>query len=543
MPYLLGQKHPLGKRLVNVQKCIRTGDIEEVGDTTHHTFFEMLGNWSLGDYWKKESIGYSYEFLTKTLKLPKERLAISCFAGDDDAPKDTESEKAWVSLGISKDRIAFLPKKNNWWGPAGQTGPCGPDTEIFYWCSSAKPPKKFNPDDSQWIEIWNNVFMEYEKTKEGKYVEAKQYNVDTGMGVERTLAALNNLEDNYETDSFAPLIEVIEEMSEKDYQDNEKEMRIVADHVRAAAMMIADGVVPSNVEQGYVLRRLLRRAIVYSRKLGISLAKPLTKTMAETVMDSYEDYTELKEKRKFIHETLSAEENKFEKTLSIGMKEFERIANKDISGEDAFLLFQSYGFPLEMTVELAREKKIKVDVIAFEKAYKKHQELSKATSSGTFKSGLADHSEHTTRLHTATHLLNEALRQVLGSDVKQRGSNITPERLRFDFNFPRKLTEEELNKISTLVNEKIKSSLEVRREEMSFKEATAEGAQAEFGHKYPEKISVYTIKDEKNKRGWFSKEICTGPHVKNTKDIGTFKIIKEESAAAGVRRIKATVTN
>ena len=543
VPYLLGQKHPLGKRLVNVQKCIRTGDIEEVGDTTHHTFFEMLGNWSLGDYWKQESIEYSYEFLTKALKLPKEKLAVTCFAGDDDAPKDAESEKDWTSLGMSKDRIAFLPKKNNWWGPAGQTGPCGPDTEIFYWGSSAKPPKKFNPGDTRWVEIWNNVFMEYEKTKEGKYVKAKQRNVDTGMGVERTLAALNNLEDNYETASFAHLIEVIEEMSEKEYQGNEKEMRIVADHLRAATMMIADGVTPSNTEQGYVLRRLLRRAIVYSRKLGIDSAKPLTKTMAETVMDSYEDYTELKEKRKFIHETLSAEENKFEKTLSIGMKEFERIATKNISGEGAFLLFQSYGFPLEMTIELAREKGLSVDVISFEESYKKHQELSKTTSSGTFKSGLADHSEHTTRLHTATHLLNEALRHVLGPDVKQRGSNITPERLRFDFNFPRKLTEEELNKISTLVNEKIKSSLEVRREEKSFKEATAEGAQAEFGHKYPEKVSVYTILDKKNKRGWFSKEICTGPHVKNTNEIGTFKIVKEESAAAGVRRIKAIVVN
>lgn len=543
VPYLLGQKHPLGKRLVNVQKCIRTGDIEEVGDTTHHTFFEMLGNWSLGDYWKRESIEYSFEFLTKTLKLPKERLAVSCFAGDGTAPKDTESEKAWHSLGMPKDRIAFLPQKNNWWGPAGQTGPCGPDTEIFYWSSSAKPPKKFNPDDSRWVEIWNNVFMEYEKTSQGKYIKAKQHNVDTGMGVERTLAALNNLEDNYETASFAPLIEVIEELSEKDYQGNEKEMRIVADHLRAATMMIADGVVPSNVEQGYVLRRLLRRAIVYSRKLGISSTKPLTKTMAETVMSSYEDYVELKEKRKFIHETLSAEENKFEKTLAIGMKEFERIANANISGEDAFLLFQSYGFPLEMTVELAHEKKINVDVIAFEEAYKKHQELSKTTSSGAFKSGLADNSEQTTRLHTATHLLNEALRQVLGPDVKQRGSNITPERLRFDFNFPRKLTEEELNKISTLVNEKIKSSLEVQREEKPFKDATKEGAQAEFGHKYPEKVSVYTLLDKKDKRGWFSKEICTGPHVKNTKEIGTFKIIKEESAAAGIRRIKATITN
>ncbi len=541
VPYLLGAKHPSGKRLADVQKCVRTGDIEEVGDTTHHTFFEMLGNWSLGDYWKQESIEWSFEFLTKVLKLPKNKLAVTCFAGDKNAPKDTESEKIWLSLGMPKERIAFLPKEDNWWGPAGQTGPCGPDTEIFYWTASTPAPKTYDPKNKSWVEIWNNVFMEYEKTSDGKYIKAKQQNVDTGMGLERTLTALNSLKDNYETSSFTPLIEVLEEMSGKTYQDNEKEMRVIADHLRAAIMIIGDGVIPSNVEQGYVLRRLIRRAIVYSRKLGIEQSKPLSKTMADTVITTYPDYPELKEKRTFIEKTLADEENKFEKTLVAGMREFSRLAVRDISGTDAFLLFQSYGFPLEMTVELADEKKIKVDVIGFENAYKKHQELSKTTSAGAFKSGLADNSEQTTRLHTATHMLNEALRHVLGDDVKQRGSNITPERLRFDFNFARKLTDEEIKKIESLVNNKIKAHLPVEREEVSFNDAIKSGAQAEFGHKYPERVSTYTIKDASDKRKWFSKEICTGPHVKNTKEIGHFKIIKEESAAAGIRRIKAIV--
>jgi alanyl-tRNA synthetase len=484
VPYLLGAKHPSGKRLADVQKCVRTGDIEEVGDTTHHTFFEMLGNWSLGDYWKQESIEWSFEFLTKVLKLPKDKLAVTCFEGDKNAPKDTESEKIWLSMGMPKERIAFLPKEDNWWGPAGQTGPCGPDTEIFYWTASTPAPKTYDPKNKSWVEIWNNVFMEYEKTKDGKYIKAKQHNVDTGMGLERTLTALNSLKDNYETSSFTPLIEVLEEMSGKTYQDNEKEMRVVADHLRAAIMIIGDGIIPSNVEQGYVLRRLIRRAIVYSRKLGIDQDKPLSKTIAETVITTYPDYPELKEKRAFIEKTLADEENKFEKTLTAGMREFARLATKNISGTDAFLLFQSYGFPLEMTVEFANEKKIKVDVVGFEEAYRKHQELSKTTSAGAFKSGLADNSEQTTRLHTATHMLNEALRHVLGNDVKQRGSNITPERLRFDFNFPRKLTDQEIKKIEHLVNEKIKAHLDVVRDEVSFNEAIKSGAQAEFGHKY-----------------------------------------------------------
>ena len=543
VPYLLGQSHPLGTRLVNVQKCLRTGDINQIGNSTHHTFFEMLGNWSLGDYWKKESIKYSFEFLTKILKIPKDKLAVSVFEGDKNSPKDTESAQTWQKLGMPKSRIAFLGKEDNWWGPAGQTGPCGPDTEIFFWSSNKKAPSTFNPKDKNWVEIWNNVFMEYEKTKESKYLPLKQKNVDTGMGVERTLAVLNNLQDNYESPSFTPLIEVIEEISGKDYSECKREMRIIADHIRAAVFLAADGVIPSNIERGYVLRRLIRRAIVYSKKLNILSNKSLTKILSETCIDIYSNYG-LDKKRRVIEQVLSEEENKFEKTLSIGLREFEKLSKNSsrIEGKEAFLLFQSYGFPIELTEELANEKNIKIDKESFNEEYKKHQDLSKSLSSGMFKSGLADNSEQTTRLHTATHLLNEALRKVLGPEVKQRGSNITPERLRFDFNFPRKLTEEEIKHVESLINEKISQNLKVVREEISYKEALKQEAQAEFGHKYPDKVSVYTILDDREKRKWFSKEICTGPHVQNTSQIGKFKIIKEESVAAGIRRIKAIVS-
>ena len=520
VPYLLGQRHPLGKTLVGVQKCLRTQDIDKVGNETHHTFFEMLGNWSLGDYWKKQAIEYSYEFLTKILKLKKEELAVTCFKGNKDAKKDIESEQAWKSLGIKK--IKFLGKEDNWWGPAGSTGPCGPDTEMFV----------------NGVEIWNDVFMEYEKTFEGKFIKAKQKNVDTGMGVERTLAILSNLKDNYETEIFQPIINVIEKISNKSYSDekNKKAMRIIADHIRASVFILGDDkkIIPSNVQHGYVLRRLIRRAIRYGKLLGIN--HPFTFRVAESVIPLYPDYPELKKNKQFIIENLKQEELRFSKTLESGLRIFERIIKdkKSISGKDAFLLFQSYGFPIELTQELAEEKNIKVEAISFDEEYKKHQELSKTSSAGMFRSGLADSSEKTTRLHTATHLLNEALRRVLGKEVKQRGSNITPERLRFDFNFPRKLTNEETKQVENLVNEKVKENLQVTREETSLKQAIKEGAQAEFGHKYPEKVSVYTI-------GNFSKEICTGPHVKNTKSIGKFKIIKEESVAAGIRRIKAII--
>ncbi len=541
VPYLLGQPHPLGKRLADVQKCIRTGDIEEVGDATHHTFFEMLGNWSLGDYWKKESIEWSFEFLTKVLKIPLEKLAVTIFEGDSHAPRDTESEKIWLSLGVHKDRLVALGKEDNWWGPAGTTGPCGPDTEIFYWSASAPAPKKYDPKDKRWVEIWNNVFMEYERKNDGKYHKAKQRNVDTGMGVERTLAALNSLDDNYLTEAFLPIIKEIENISKKEYkiEMNKGEMRIIADHVRTATFILSERISPSNNGQGYVLRRLIRRAIRYGNSLKIKNFLP---QLSKIIIKQYQEYPELKENESFILGELEKEEEKFTKTIESGIREFEKLSkNKMITKEQAFLLYQSYGFPIELTEELAKENGIDLDKKGFEIEYQKHKELSRSSSAGMFKSGLADHSETTTRLHTATHLLNEALRHVLGPDVKQRGSNITPERLRFDFSFPRKLTSEELTYIEKLVNEKIKAHLAVTRTEVKHAQALKEDAQAEFGHKYPDMVSVYTIED-KSKRGWFSKEICTGPHVSNTKEVGTFKIVKEESVSAGVRRIKATVS-
>lgn len=544
VPYLTGQKHPLGKRLCSVQKCIRTGDIDSIGDATHHTFFEMLGNWSLGDYWKKEAISFSFEFLTKILKIPIEKLAVTCFKGDRDAEKDEESAKIWKELGIQKERIAFLGKEDNWWGPAGKTGPCGPDTEMFYY-TGKDAPKTFDPQDKAWVEIWNDVFMQYNKTEDGKYQPLKQKNVDTGMGVERTLAILNGLDDNYLTGLWYPIIKEIEALSKKKYEKHyRKDMRILADHIRAATLVMGDdkALKPSNTEHGYVLRRLIRRAIRYANNLGIQ--NNFTAKLARVIMDLYkESYPEIKKNKNFILAQLDEEENKFRKTLESGIKEFEKVSKnkKAISGKEAFLLYQSYGFPIELTEELAQEKRIKVEMEEYTKEFEKHQQLSRTQSAGMFKSGLADNSEQTTRLHTATHLLNEALRKVLGNEVKQRGSNITPERLRFDFNFPRKLTEEEIKKIENLVNVKIKEGLDVIRTEESLQAALKSGAQAEFGHKYPEKVSVYTILDKKEKSGFFSKEICTGPHVKNTKEIKRFKITKEESSAAGIRRIKAVL--
>ena len=536
VPYLLGQQHPLGKRLTNVQRCIRTQDIDEVGDSYHHTFFEMLGNWSLGDYFKKEAIEMSFEFLTKILKIPLERFAVSCFIGDKNAPKDEEAAKIWTSLGISKKRIAFLGKKENWWGPAGKTGPCGPDTEMFYWKpNNILPPEKFNPEDKRWVEIWNDVFMEYNKNDAGNYAPVKQKNVDTGMGVERTVAILNGLKDNYLTDSFKPIIEIIEKLSGKKYNKNEetaKSMRIIADHLKASAFIISDGITPSNTERGYVLRRLIRRAIRYGKILEI---KNFMSKIAEPIFKIYRDYPNIIKNKEKIIEELNNEEERFNQTLEKGMHKFNRIIGdkKEINGKDAFLLYQSFGFPVEMTKELAKEKNFKVDEMGFKKELEKHQKISRTASVGRFKSGLADESKATTRLHTATHLLNAALRIILkDKNIIQRGSNITPERLRFDFNFPRKLTKEEIEQIEKLVNEQIEKGRKVVRKEMTLKKAKESGAIGIFDEKYGEIVSVYTVEG-------FSSEICTGPHVKNTDELGHFKILKEESSSAGVRRIKA----
>ncbi|MEK6844558.1 MAG: alanine--tRNA ligase, partial [Nanoarchaeota archaeon] len=529
VPYLLGQKHPLGKRLVDVQKCIRTDDIDDVGDEVHHTFFEMLGNWSFGDYWKKEAISFSFEFLTSVLKLDKEKLAVSCFAGDDIVEKDNESAKVWTSLGIAKDRIAFLGKEHNWWGPAGESGPCGPDTEIFYYVGKGKTPTKFDSEDDNWVEIWNNVFMEYDKTKEGKYGKLKQRNVDTGMGVERTLAILNGFSDNYQNSIFSPIIAEIEKITGKKYSGKDKKaIRIIADHLRAAVFILGDerGIKPSNAGQGYVLRRLVRRAIRYGKILGIN--SNFVVHVAKVILPIYHDYQELERNHRFIYSNLEEEEKRFMETLEKGLKKFNEICtDKIITGKEAFLLFQSYGFPIEMTEELADEKGAKVDLEEYNGEFKRHQDLSRISSSGTFKSGLADDSDAVRKLHTATHLLNEALRRVLGEDIKQKGSNITAERLRFDFNFLRKLSADEITQIENLVNQKIKDKLDVVHEEIPLSDALKSGAQAEFGAKYPELVSVYTIEDKSDKKKWFSREICTGPHVGNTQELGHFKIIKE----------------
>jgi len=520
VPFLLGQPNPLGKRLVNVQKCIRTTDIEEVGDNCHHTFLEMLGNWSLGDYWKKEAIEMTLEFLTKILKIPKEKIFVTCFKGDKNAPKDTESAKIWESLGIPKQRIKFLGN-DNWWGPAGKTGPCGPSTEMFV--------------DN--IEIGNDVLMQYNKNEKGNYKEAGQKNIDFGGGVERILTILNGYDDNYLTETFQPIIKQIEKLSGKKYSKNEgqtRSMRIIADHIKASCFILAEGISPSNIEQGYVLRRLIRRAIRYGHDLDL---KNFTAEVAKPVFEIYDDYKHLQKNKQTILKELEKEEKRFLETLEKGIRVFEKLTKtkKQLSGKNAFLLYQSYGFPFEMTKELAKEKNIKINEKEFEKEQTKHQALSRTATEGRFKSGLADKGEETTKLHTATHLLNEALRKVLkNKNIMQKGSNITPERLRFDFNFPRKLTPEELKAVENLVNKKIKEKIPVKREEMTVEQAKKAGAQAAFNTKYGEKVSVYSI-------GNSSKEICAGPHVANTSELGHFKIKKEESSAAGVRRIKAVL--
>lgn len=540
VPYLMGQMHPKGTRLVGVQKCVRTGDIDEVGDACHHTFFLMLGNWSLGDYFKEEAIGYSFEFLTdkKWLGLPLTHLAFTCFKGDKDAPKDEDAFNKWVSLGVSEDRIAFLSKKDNWWGPAGETGPCGPDSEMFYWVGKEKPPVEFDPENKNWVEIWNDVFMQYEKQKNGSFKPMEKKNVDTGLGVERVVTVLNGFDDNYMSEMFLPIIKKIEELSGKEYKEFTKEFRVIADHIRAAVFILGDerGVVPGKVDQGYILRRFIRRVVRNAKKINIKEDVDVNYELGKLVIDMYKDlFPLLGEKKEFILEELKKEEDKFEVTLEKGLKEFDKMVAKDnqITAVEAFLLYQSYGFPIELIEEIANERNIPIDVKGFNKEYEKHQELSRKGAEGKFKGGLADSSEMTMKLHTATHLLGEALRVVLKDDnIKQRGSNITPERLRFDFNFDRKLTDEEKKAVEDLVNEMIEKEIPVERMEMSFKEAKEMGAQAEFETKYEDEVSVYKINE-------FSLEVCGGPHVSNTKELGKFKIKKEQSSSAGVRRIKA----
>ena len=564
VPYLLGEKHPEGVRLANSQKCIRTIDLEEVGDDTHLTFFEMLGNWSLGDYFKKETIAWSFEFLTseKWMGIPINRLAITVFEGDENAPADEFSVNEWQNHGIPKDRISYMPVKDNWWGPVGETGPCGPDTEMFYWVGEGEPPAGSNVknDEYSWMEIGNDVFMEYIKDEQGNYNQAAQQNVDTGAGLERMTTVLNLEKSVYDTDIFAEILDHIQNLTGKQYQKgiviNEinfhdkdetvqtvKNMRIIADHARTATILISDGIVPSNVDQGYILRRLIRRAIRSAFKLGIE--ENFLAEIAKVVISKFEDvYSNIKNNADKILDEITKEEKQFRKTLKQGLKEFsklirgfqiafERTGKKitRISGDKAFKLYDTYGFPIEMTEELARENNLEVDREGFKNAYTKHQEKSRAASAQKFKGGLADNSEQVKKYHTATHLLHQALRDVLGDSVSQKGSNLTAERLRFDFSHGQKMTLEEKEKVVEIVNHQIQRGLTISFNEMTVEEALKQGAIGLFGDRYEEKVKVYDIGD-------YAKEICGGPHVESTKTMGRFKIKKEEASSAGVRRIR-----
>lgn len=546
VPYLMGAKHPAGNRLTDVQKCVRTGDIDDVGDFSHLTFFEMLGNWSLGDYFKEQMIPWSWEFLTSPeyLGLPKDRLAFSVFAGDADCPRDEESAQLWRNCGVADDHIFFLPKENNWWGPAGITGPCGPDTEMFIITDKEPCGPNCSPACScgRYLEIWNDVFMQYNKKADGTFEPLEQKNVDTGMGLERTICVLNGKKSVYETDLFADILKKISELSGKEYGSDEmttRAFRIIADHMRTATFIMGDdrGVSPSNVDQGYVLRRLIRRAVRYG--MGIGMPEGFTGEVAKVIIEQYKDvYPELKRNEAFVLEQLSLEESRFARTLKQGNREFEKLVEKvqdgQIDGVSAFHLYDTYGFPVEMTEELARERGLTVDMDGFHDCFRRHQATSQAGAEQRFKGGLADHSEQSARLHTATHLLHAALRKVLGPEVAQKGSNITAERLRFDFSFGRKMTKEELAEVERLVNEAIESHTPITCEEMTVAEAKEQGAIGLFESKYGEQVKVYTM-------GPYSKEICGGPHAQNTGDLVSFKIKKEESSSAGVRRIKAVI--
>lgn len=537
IPYLMGNTHPYGTRLCDYQKCIRTNDLDEVGDTYHHTFFEMLGNWSLGDYFKKEAITYSFEFLTKVLNIPVERLGVTVFAGNDIIPFDEESKSIWLSLGIPEERIAATSEDNFW--IAGETGPCGPDSEMFYWRSDDEIPKSFDPEDKRWVEIWNDVFMQYEKKADGSVIELPKKNVDTGMGVERTTAILEGVNDNYASSIWSDVISKIEEISGKSYKEDFLSMRIIADHIRTSVFILGDdaGVVPSNTDRGYILRRLIRRMIRHARKLNIDLNSNFEVVLAELIINKYSKYyDELTKNKERIIEELTKEKVKFSKTLEKGLRVFEKETTglDKIDKDLAFKLYDTYGFPIELTTELADEKHMSVDTDGFKEKFKEHQEKSRTASKGMFKGGLAGDSETETRYHTATHLLNAALKITVSEDVHQKGSNINNERMRFDFSCDHKLTQEEIKNTEDLVNKWIKEDLPVSVKQMPKEEAVRIGAEHMFIERYPDIVTVYFIGD-------VSKEICMGPHVKSTSEIGTFKIVKEEASSAGVRRIKAVI--
>lgn len=541
VPYLKGQVHPEGNRLTDVQKCFRTNDLDEVGDKTHHTFFEMLGNWSLGDYFKKESISWSFELLTKHLDIPIEKLAVTVFKGNDIVPADTESANIWKALGISQERIAFLGEEDNWWPNMEMVGPCGPDTEIFYWRSTEEVPVNFNPDDDNWVEIWNNVFMQYNHEENGTFTPLKNKNVDTGLGVERVTAILEGQTDNYKSSIWKDIIERIEEISGLSYEDSKytASMRIIADHIRAIVMIAGDnaGIKPSNKDQGYILRRLIRRMIRHAKKLNIDISSNWEKELALIIINQYKEYYgEIENNKDIILDVISSEKVKFNRTLEKGLKEFEKVVqkldNKVIDKDTAFRLYDTFGFPIELTVELAKELNLDVDVEGFNKKFQEHQEKSRVGAEQKFKGGIASTGEIENKYHTATHLLNAALKVVLGEHVHQKGSNITAERMRFDFSHDTKMTDEEKQKVEALVNEYIKMAIPVEKMEMKKEEAIAMGAEAMFIEKYGDIVTVYKIGD-------VSLELCGGPHVSNTSELGTFKLKKEEASSAGVRRIKA----
>lgn len=545
VPYLKGEPHPEGKRLTDVQKCFRTNDLDEVGDKTHHTFFEMLGNWSLGDYFKKEAISWSFEFLTKCLEIPVEKLAVTVFKGNDMVEADTESVEIWKSAGIKEEKIKYLGEDDNWWPNMELTGPCGPDTEIFYWRSEEPVPEKFDPENDNWVEIWNNVFMQYNHESDGTFKPLKNKNVDTGLGVERVTAVLEGVTDNYKSSIWKDIIKKIEEISNHSYHDEKytRSMRIIADHIRAIVIISGDDaqIKPSNTDQGYILRRLIRRMIRYAKKLDIEIDSDWEQVLAELIINQYSKYYhELERNRQNILDVLKNEKIKFNKTLEKGLREFEKaiqnIKDNKIDKDIAFKLYDTYGFPIELTQELAKESGLEVDVQGFNEKFKEHQEKSRAGSNQKFKGGLASTGDMEIKYHTATHLLNAALKKVLGEHVHQKGSNITAERMRFDFSHDEKMTPEQKQEVEDLVNKYISMAIPVEKLEMKKEDAVKMGAEAMFMDRYADIVTVYKIGD-------VSLEVCGGPHVKNTSELGKFKIKKEESSSAGVRRIKAVLEN